>query len=605
MNFPLGVMFRSVRPFLHLCLSTDFRLNDRAQRNCTKTEPTGRPHPIRVAVKKAESSSCAATAIPPTMQDQKQQTDSFHEIRNRANEGFQVIRQRTSEGLSVLKLRTNEGLTVLQRETSERFSVLQQESTARLSVLQERIRTNERYIEMQRQTNEGLVVLKHHTSTGLTEVQRQAILYQEALIQHRDQALVLLRDQKKREALLKKIKDHRTIRLWRTHILLPCILLLSLWNVLDFTLHSGDLSVVETAIDGAPYSRNDYGRRMTSVEAKAAIADTVIDIISVGSLLKGEYQDAQVRTFGTHPSVRSFYRVTERNDTDSTCFTGLTTDQLDVIIDFCTKTKDESFISSTLRKRLFQPKKHTGWMCAQKRPLDGLYRVLQQYAAVNRTGAPVPDYLFIIDDDTYINMDALTTDLLRFYPVDRPFVVAGCNFDFLKASGITFPYGGFGSYLTKAAIQRMLQPIYCDGRDDHSSLACWRLNLNALGEKQFFTEGMSVIELMQSYAAKLAFTNVESWTDTGYCFHSDHALAYFINFYHIPVPDGLLVEYGHKPKDKIRRRHSYVALAGGNETECRHEKENCLLGHRICHYTAPAQMDRLHAAGLAAAARNA
>jgi hypothetical protein len=57
------------------------------------------------------------------------------------------------------------------------------------------------------------------------------------------------------------------------------------------------------------------------------------------------------------------------------------------------------------RTKVFNPKNNAGWMCAQKRPVDGLFNVLQNY----KDGAmEAPQYLFIIDDDTYINMDSLT-----------------------------------------------------------------------------------------------------------------------------------------------------------------------------------------------------
>jgi hypothetical protein len=270
---------------------------------------------------------------------------------------------------------------------------------------------------------------------------------------------------------------------------------------------------------------------------------------------------------------------------------------LDRIIDFCSETEHQSYISQTLRERLFHPKKQTGWMRAQKRPLDGLYQVLQQY--VNGEFS-IPDYLFIIDDDSYINMDRLTPDLLQNYPTHQPHVVAGCNFDFLEDSGISFPYGGFGTYLTKAAIARLTQPFYCDGRDEHSNLACWRLNLNALGEKPVYVEGMSVSDLMQAYGAQLPFTDVTKWTDTGYCLHSYHALAYFINFYHITVPDGTVGRF-ERPTDKVRRQYSFVGLAGANE--CRNERDQCSVGNRICHYMKPENMDHLYAEQVLAASR--
>jgi hypothetical protein len=56
-------------------------------------------------------------------------------------------------------------------------------------------------------------------------------------------------------------------------------------------------------------------------------------------------------------------------------------------------------------QKVLNPKNNAGWMCAQKRPVDGLFNVLQNY---KDRAMDIPLYLFIIDDDTHINMDSLT-----------------------------------------------------------------------------------------------------------------------------------------------------------------------------------------------------
>jgi hypothetical protein len=385
-----------------------------------------------------------------------------------------------------------------------------------------------------------------------------------------------------------------TVRQSRLFLLLPCALVMSLWNVVDLVSMRYQHKQ-QSGIDGKLVEQPQQVPAVTSGQAQPP----VIDILSIGSLKRLEYQDSQLRTFGRAPTVRNFVRIDERNDTDASCYTDLTLDQVDKIIDFCAQTEHQSYISQTLRQRLFEPKKHVGWMCAQKRPLDGMYQILQRYALQQES---IPDFLFVIDDDTYINMDRLVPDLVHNYPVQQPYAVAGCNFDFLTVSGITFPYGGFGSFITKEAIARLIQPFYCDGRDEHSNLACWRLNINALGEKEFFVPGMSVIDLMQAYGSQLKFTQVDSWKKTGYCLHSDHALAYFINFYHITVPQGT-VDRDQRPNDKIRRKYSYIGLAG--EVECEHERDECRADHRLCHYTTPQQMEELYAEQQSHIARSA
>ena len=388
-------------------------------------------------------------------------------------------------------------------------------------------------------------------------------------------------------------KDNTTVNhRWSLISVFPFALLLTLCVLDGRELVAKHQTVADCAHPrhDVPMVLNQQTTKLDELSVKSkAIAGPSVDIISIGSLLKEEFQEAQLRTFGNSSGVRHFFQITERNDTDSSCFTELNTEQMDRIIDFCSKTDHQSYISEQFRGRLFQPKKHTGWMCAQKRPLDGLYQVLKRYVEGQYT---IPEYLFIIDDDTFLNMDRLVPDLMQNYPPDQPFAVAGCNFNFLTESGITFPFGGFGTFLSRKAVERLIQPFYCDGRDEHSNLACWRLNMDALGEKQFYTEGMSVSDLMQAYAANLPLTGVQHWTTTGYCLHSDHALAYFINFYHIPVPEGT-VPRNQRPNDKPRRKYKFVGLVG--EQECLHQKENCTFDNRVCHYIKPAQMDSLFA----------
>lgn len=205
----------------------------------------------------------------------------------------------------------------------------------------------------------------------------------------------------------------------------------------------------------------------------------------------------------------------------------------------------------------------------------------------------MPSYLLIIDDDTYVNMVAVTEMLQEHYPVTEPHVVAGCRYTFPRSLMFAFPSGGFASILTKAALERIVRPIHCDGnnkKDEFTRLACWRLEQNHVGEKQYFEEGMSVGELMIKYAAELPFTRVHEWNNTGYCFHSDHTLGYFFDFYHIMLPEGSLAA-NKAPKDRLRRENGYEFMVGG--PECKNEKKKCSADSRICHYVKPNEMEKL------------
>jgi hypothetical protein len=334
--------------------------------------------------------------------------------------------------------------------------------------------------------------------------------------------------------------------------------------------------------------------RQVNNETAASATDRIVDILSIGSLTKVNLQDAQQRTFGSHPTVRNFYRITEADDADQECPTTLTSQQLDDIIGFCKKgKKGESFMQYKFRRFLFNPTKHPGWMCAQKRPIDGLNKVLNMY----KEGLEIPEYVFVIDDDTYINMESVVELLTRKFPAHNPSVVTGCRFEFLPS--FAFPYGGFGSMLTKTAIERLLKPITCNAdqpSDPFSRLACWNIQSNVLGEQEYFRDGMSVSELMFRFASAQRFGEYANWK-SGYCLHSDHTLAYFMTFYHIAVPDHELTP-SLEPGDWVRKKYQYQALTDetskGQRGECLHLRESCTTHHHVCHYIQPEQMDALY-----------
>jgi hypothetical protein len=331
--------------------------------------------------------------------------------------------------------------------------------------------------------------------------------------------------------------------------------------------------------------------------------DGILDIISVGSRLKAAHQTAQHDTFGQHAAVRRFFRFTEDDDSDRDCSSTLTAAAIDQVVEHCRQGKSgESRIAFLYRQYQFKPKKHVGWLCAQKRPIDGLYAVLSRYQRENMEN--VPQYLAIIDDDTFLNVPALMETLRRDFASTVPHVVAGCN---TRMYAFTFPYGGFGSFLSRAAIQRLLKPIHCTTTtttttttthiaDPFTRLACWRLQLNEMGERPFFRDGMSVGDLMYRYASDQPYSNVANWT-WGYCLHSDHVLGYFLTSYHVSVPDSEL-KSNLSPNDSYRKNFKYTALTSayheGRQGECAHEREACTVDHVVCHYIEPDVMQALY-----------
>lgn len=331
----------------------------------------------------------------------------------------------------------------------------------------------------------------------------------------------------------------------------------------------------------------------------ANIPPTVIfDMISIGSLRRPDIQASQARTFGSHKTVRNFFPITELNDTDSTCYETLTDAQVATAVAFCQNTNTSQSDTSTLFRAKLQiyNKKSPGWLCAQKRPIDGLRLVLERYKVET-----LPDYLIVMDDDSYFDMKSLLNMLLndKRYAPDKLALLGGCIYTFPRWFNFAFPYGGFGSILTRKTIENLVRPIYCDEKlnpdpDGFTRLACWRLAQNLVGEKEFFREGMSVGDLMYEYSSGLPFSRVDQWKNgLGYCFHSDHALGYFFGFYHVVAPSSVIDKAEASDELRLKNVFSYTTITLGKQ--CNNERLKCNSNSTICHYVNPEQMDALYA----------
>lgn len=385
------------------------------------------------------------------------------------------------------------------------------------------------------------------------------------------------------------------------HMLLGCAALL----VLLMFQNARDLSLCTDTLDCL---------QGVAVLAERGIQPGVtIDIVSTGSRARPGLQAAQERTFATHVSVRHFFRVDERNDTEADCSERMTNETLYQIVDHCRRR------SSWLNEHypeLFRMRKNyagygylkdksnpTGWMCAQKRPIDGLVSAL-------RSTESLPDYLIILDDDTWLNMNHVVPFLLREYPIHTPFVIAGCMMRWnVIMHNFTIPFGGFGTFYNRAALIRFTKPIHCPSDDEFSRHVCQTVNANRVGEGPLFRNGMSVVDLMYAYVQRQPYLDVANWDEVGFCMHSDWALSYFINFYNIPIhavhPKMIKV-----PHDRLRGYNDsalYIgrqnARAVANLKECKHSSDdNCDENAHICHYVTAGKMDALHgqAASIAA-----
>lgn len=394
-------------------------------------------------------------------------------------------------------------------------------------------------------------------------------------------------------------------------------------------------AVVAAAVVAAAAART---RAAATTTATAAVysADLMVgslDILSIGSATRPHFLDVQRRTFGSHPAVRDYYPITEEIDADAACATNLTDAHVRSILSHCNATQLTGPLSALMKDLfLWDTRKKPGWLCAQKRPLEALSRLLAQYKLNNQNNQNnnnnndnnsnnIPNYVILMDDDTYLaNMERLTQWLWREYPPDIPSAVMACPVP--SQDPFLVPWGGYGSVFTKAAIQNFMHPIHCDNnnndnnensdsnskRDRRSQLCCDQLDLDYMGEKHFFRDGMSVAELMFEYSARQPFTSVDSWNNNdnsnnnnssagsssssmkGFCMHSDHALAYFINTYYIALSDHATAQLP-DPARPLLTRDGYITM---NEPQCKNNRKACNGGHLFCHYMTPDQMDTLY-----------
>ena len=331
--------------------------------------------------------------------------------------------------------------------------------------------------------------------------------------------------------------------------------------------------------------------------------DLVIDVISIGCQSKEDYMQAQKETWGLHPSIRNFWPITESDDANPMCMydTHITNH-----LNMCKKRlEDDSDFMRSVRNRLvwteeqmMSSKNPHGWLCAQRRVGAGLAKVGKWYkdqifkAGGNETGI-FPDYLFLIDDDTFINVK-LFNNYMREEAVDPaiPMVYGGCLIYKKWKIGAgakrttiewNFPFGGYGLFFSKGSIERLIYPLNCkiDGSNDPyiepKSLkpelrqfeieSCKQLNLNYAYEKDTYQQGSSISDI----AAQLSARN-------DFCMHSDWLTGYLATYYPLSTYDKSTGQHIHQYRNK----------------QCVFERtKKCGQSEHICHYQNPKSFRRM------------
>jgi hypothetical protein len=163
---------------------------------------------------------------------------------------------------------------------------------------------------------------------------------------------------------------------------------------------------------------------------------------------------------------------------------------------------------------------------------------------------------------------------------------------------LLFPWGGWGTLLSKGALQNLVQPLDCTLRQSNQFVegACKRIEEDSFGEQRHFRNGMSIGELINAYVTAEKFTDYQKWTDRGFCLHSDWVWGYFFNYYDISsTGDPYFTNVRHV---KENRMQSYL----GPESEIPTLRGQCIFNSdqacaaesHICHYVTPEGMHRLN-----------
>lgn len=380
----------------------------------------------------------------------------------------------------------------------------------------------------------------------------------------------------------------------------------------------------------------------------------VIDIISVGSKIRPDYQTAQKATFGKHPSVRNFFAIDEDDDVDKNCSANLEYDDVLAIMKFCGRDGlghesegkrngvDEPALSRLLKHLYIRPPEMeqktnpAGWLCAQKRPMAGFGKVMEEYrqSSKARTGTgkgmqpqhlDLPDYLVMMDDDTYFNMELVLQGLQKEDMAggdnveSKNFVMAGCLLNArTKSLQVNFPYGGWGTIISKGALIALLQPLHCNDMNSaattaqkhgsesdsdennskyYSSKWCPKIMKDHLGEKKLLRDGMSLADLVYQYTMRESYENYANWDD-GYCLHSDWIWGYVAGDYSYRSEDRSLKHQNAVFEGERLRYYqgseTRFAKPRRREGQCNFDSDQkCTSTSHICHYVTPQHMEYL------------
>uniref|UniRef100_A0A7R9WUE3 Uncharacterized protein n=2 Tax=Craspedostauros australis TaxID=1486917 RepID=A0A7R9WUE3_9STRA len=275
-----------------------------------------------------------------------------------------------------------------------------------------------------------------------------------------------------------------------------------------------------------------------------------IDVLSIGSLTRPEHHAAQQQTIARHKSVRNFIPVNEHSvfspSLQTNCFDKMS--QLD-LRNLKTKCADSNMPHYKVFLQM-QGAMSPESFCQQKVLAEVLLRTLQQYSnqkddsGSNGSGGhggsspqEYPDYLLIIHDTTYINIEAYYWELLYHHKLrDKakddendnvsdngigndadtashsiltsqssnhipalsssiPWSLSGCIRRIPSDFQCPIPKTEYGLVLSKGLVQILNQPIVCSTAERRHPFCTHIVDTHQFNEQAYFKDGMSLIEL--------------------------------------------------------------------------------------------------------------
>lgn len=337
-------------------------------------------------------------------------------------------------------------------------------------------------------------------------------------------------------------------------------------------------------------------------------ANLKIDVLSTGTNNNIELLNAQHDSWAQHPMIRNFFAVTEHDDWATSCI-NQTNETVYRHSAFCRgQYKRENthsyflkyMLNNYARPQWLQKKKNpVGWMCAQHRAMIGLVKVANTFREIIKSlksenkgsSAVLPDYLFVVDDDTFVNVD-IVGDYLQNIANDtsEAVVYAGCMVRSpVRTINATFPFGGWGAIYSRGAIERMIRPVNCSVIDnakesfDFEQNFCYRVEQNLINEGQYYQPGMSAVDLLMAFL---------KGSKEKFCLHSDWVQGFFINIYGLAERSNLEFD-ALNFENRLRSLHASEIYRKGTGN-CKIGSKNCLNDSPICHYMSATDMHSMH-----------